>query len=95
MQTCINSAVFDVLDYIVVYPVEDENKLTDSNGNVLPDAFLMKRGQTVKDLAYRVHTDIGTGFLYAVNVRSKKRLGEHYVLLNGDVIKIASTAKHK
>jgi hypothetical protein len=95
VQTCINSAVFDVLDYIVVYPVEDENKLTDSNGNVLPDALLMKRGQTVRDLAYRVHTDIGMGFLYAVDARSKKRLGEHYVLVNGDVIKITSTAKHK
>jgi len=56
---------------------------------------LMKNGQTVKDLAYRVHTDIGMGFLYAIDARSKKRLGEHYVLLNGDVIKIASTAKHK
>ena len=95
VQTCINSAVFDVLDYIVVYPVEDENKLTDSNGNVLPDAFLMKRGQTVKDLAYKVHTDIGIGFLYAIDARNKKRLGEHHVLSNGDVIKIASTAKHK
>ena len=95
VQTCINSAVFNVLDYIVVYPVEDENKLTDSNGNVLPDAFLMKRGQTVKDLAYKVHTDIGMGFLYAIDARNKKRLGEHHVLSDGDVIKIASTAKHK
>jgi ribosome-binding ATPase YchF (GTP1/OBG family) len=95
VQTCINSAVFDVLDYIVVYPVEDEHKLTDSDGNILPDAFLMKKGQNAKDLAYRVHTDIGTGFLYAIDARSKKRLGEHHVLLNGDVIKIASTAKHK
>jgi ribosome-binding ATPase YchF (GTP1/OBG family) len=95
VQTCINSAVFDVLDYIVVYPVEDENKLTDSYGNVLPDAFLMKKGQTVKDLAYRVHTDIGKGFLYAIDVRSKKRLGENYVLSNDDVIKITSSTKHK
>lgn len=95
IQTCINSAVFDVLDYIVVYPVEEENKLTDSYGNVLPDAFLMKRGQTAKDLAYRVHTDIGNGFLFAIDVRSKKRLGENYVLSNGDVIKITSSTKHK
>lgn len=95
VQTCINSAIFDVLDYIVVYPVEDENKLTDSYGNVLPDAFLMKRGQTAKDLAYRVHSDIGNGFLFAIDVRSKKRLGENYVLSNGDVIKITSSTKHK
>jgi len=83
--------VFDLLNYITVYPVEDENKYTDKNGVVLPDAYLMKRGSTAKDLAYRVHSDIGDSFLFAVDAKKKMRLGEKYELKDGDVIKIVST----
>ena len=43
-QKIIDTAVFDLLDMIVVYPVENEHKYSDKKGNVLPDAFLMKRG---------------------------------------------------
>jgi ribosome-binding ATPase YchF (GTP1/OBG family) len=91
VQECINRAVFDLLDYIVLYPVEDENKFTDRKGVLLPDAFLMKRGSTARDLAYRVHSDIGESFLFAIDARSKMRLGEKHELKDGDVIKIVST----
>ncbi len=91
VQQCINRAVFDLLDYIVLYPVEDENKFTDRKGVILPDAFLMKRGSTAHDLAYRVHSDIGESFLFAIDAKSKMRLGEKYELKDGDVIKIVST----
>ncbi len=91
IQECINRAVFDLLDYIVVYPVEDENKFTDKNGIILPDAYLMKRGSTAKDLAYRIHSDIGESFLFAIDAKKKMRLGEKYELKDGDVIKIVST----
>ena len=86
-----NRAVFDLLDYIAVFPVEDENKWTDKNGAVLPDAYLMKRGSTTRDLAYQVHSDIGDSFLFAIDARTKRRLGEKHELKDGDVIKIAST----
>jgi ribosome-binding ATPase YchF (GTP1/OBG family) len=91
VQQCINRAVFDLLDYIVLYPVEDENKFTDRKGVVLPDAYLMKRGSTARDLAFRVHSDIGESFLFAIDAKSKMRLGEKYELKDGDVIKIVST----
>lgn len=91
VQDCLNRAVFDLLDYIVLYPVEDENKFTDKNGVILPDAFLMKKGSTAHDLAFRVHSDIGESFLFAIDAKSKKRLGEKYELKDGDVIKIVST----
>jgi hypothetical protein len=93
VQNCINSAVFDLLDLIIVYPVEDEGKWTDKNGRMLPDAFLMKKGSTAHDLAYRVHSDIGDSFLYAVDAKTKMRLGEKHELNDGDVVKIVSTAK--
>ncbi|VVB89959.1 Ribosome-binding ATPase YchF [uncultured archaeon] len=90
IQRCINETVFRLLDLIVVYPVEDENKFTDKNGRILPDAFLLKRGSTARDLAFMVHTDIGKGFLYAVDARTKMRLGEKYELKNGDIVKIVA-----
>ncbi len=93
IQECINKAVFEVLDLIIVYPVEDEAKWTDKNDRMLPDAFLMKKGSTAHDLAYKVHSDIGDSFLYAVNAKTKMRLGEKHELENGDVVKIVSTAK--
>jgi len=93
VQQIINNAVFDLLNQIVVYPVEDETHLTDAKGRVLPDAFLMKKGSTPHDLAYQVHTDIGKGFLYAIDAKTKMRIKETTILKDGDIIKIVSTAK--
>ncbi len=93
VQECINRTVFELLDLIVVYPVEDEGKWSDKRGNILPDAYLMKKGSTCRDLAHQIHTEIGNKFLYAVDVRTRLRLGEKHELKNGDVIKIISTAK--
>ncbi len=90
IQKCINETVFNLLNLIVVYPVEDENKFSDKLGRILPDAFLLKKGSTPKDLAFMVHTDIGRGFLYAVDARTKMRLGEKYELKNGDIVKIVA-----
>lgn len=90
IQECINETVFRLLDQIVVYPVEDENKYMDKKGNVLPDAFLLNRGSNPRDLAYMVHTDIGKGFLYAVDARTKMRLGEKHRLKDGDIVKIVA-----
>jgi ribosome-binding ATPase len=93
VQQALNALVFGELDMIVVYPVEDENHFTDGKNRVLPDAFLMRKGSTPHDLAYQVHTDIGKGFLYAIDARKKMRIKESHVLADGDIIKIVSTAK--
>ena len=93
VQQAMNDVVFDLLDMIVIFPVEDEHKLTDSKGRVLPDAFLMKRGSTPRDLAYQVHTDIGAGFLYAIDAKTGMRVKDTLELKNGDIIKIVSIRK--
>jgi ribosome-binding ATPase YchF (GTP1/OBG family) len=93
IQECINRAVFELLELIIVYPVEDEGKWSDKSDRMLPDAFLMKKGSTAHDLAYKIHSDIGDRFLYAVDAKTKMRLGEKHELNNGDVVKIVSTAK--
>ncbi len=92
VQRCIEEAVFKLLDLIVVYPVEDESKLTDKEGRVLPDAHLMKRGATAVDLAYKVHTDLGKNFIRAIDTRTKRVVGHDHELSDGDVIKIVANA---
>ena len=91
VQKIIDSACFEVLNMIVVFPVEDESKLSNKNGEVLPDARLLKLGSTVKDLARTVHEDLAKGFLYAVDAKTKQRVGAEHQLKNGDVLKIVST----
>jgi ribosome-binding ATPase len=93
VQQAVNRSVFDLLDMIVVYPVEDENHYCNKQGDVLPDAFLMKKGSNPHDLAFQVHTEIGKGFLYAIDARSKMRIKENHILKDGDIIKIVSAAK--
>ncbi|MBQ8179300.1 MAG: redox-regulated ATPase YchF [Candidatus Methanomethylophilaceae archaeon] len=90
VQRCIEDAAFKMLDLITVYPVEDETKFTDHFGRVLPDAFLLPRGSTAKDLAYRIHTDLGEKFIRAVNARTKRTVGADYELQDGDVIRIVA-----
>jgi ribosome-binding ATPase YchF (GTP1/OBG family) len=90
--------IFDVVTFIVkeklkkivVYPVYDESKWTDKEGNILPDAFLMDHEATSEDLAFEVHTEIGKGFIRAINGRNKMILGRNYILKDSDVIRIIS-----
>ncbi|UPV74121.1 redox-regulated ATPase YchF [Halorussus limi] len=93
VQESLNAAVYDLLDQITAYPVQNETKWTDAKGNVLPDAFLLSRGSTPVDLAYAVHSDIGDGYLHAVNGKTNREIGDDYELEEGDVVKIVSTAK--
>ncbi len=95
VQELVNKAVFEKLGLIVVYPVEDHHRYTDHKGNVLPDAYLVPRGTTARELAYMIHTDLGRTFLYAINARTGERVGEDYVLKDGDVIKIVAAAAHR
>ena len=92
VQAALDEAVYDVLDRITVYPVQNETHWTDGQGNVLPDAFLLPAGATPPDLAFAVHSDIGEGYLHAVDARANRRIGEAHELAEGDVIKIVSTA---
>ncbi len=95
IEDILNYTVFNLLNMIVVYPVEDENKYTDHFGNVLPDAILIKKGSTAQDLAYKIHTDLGDRMLYAIDAKKKMRVSKDYILCDNDVIKIVSSAKHQ
>ena len=93
IQELVNEAVFEVAGKIVAYPVENENKYTDHSGNVLPDALLLDKGSTTMDLARVIHTDIADHMLYAIDARTKGRLGKDHTLKDNDVVKIVSAAR--
>jgi ribosome-binding ATPase YchF (GTP1/OBG family) len=87
--------VFKLLRMNVIYPVEDAKRLSDSKGNVLPDAILMPQGSTPLDLAREIHSELAEGFLYAIDAITGMRLPKDYQLRDRDVISIISTRKRK
>ncbi len=93
VQQAIDGAYFGLLKAVVVFPVEDETKLSDKSGNVLPDAHVMNGGSTALDLARRIHSDLAETFLYAIDARTGLRLSSDYVLKHRDIIKIVSSGK--
>lgn len=88
VQKALNEIIFHLLDMIVVYPVEDEHKMCDSKGNILPDAILIRKGARPRDLAFVIHTDIGESFMHAMDARSCRRVSSDYELKSGDIISI-------
>lgn len=86
IQKCLNSAVFDFLHYIAIFP--GGGNLTDAQGRVLPDCFLMPRTTTALDFAFKLHTDIGKGFIKAIDYKTKQAVGKDHPLHHRDVIEI-------
>lgn len=93
VQFAINVTVFKLLKMNTVYPVADEERLSDRKGNVLPDLVLLKDGATILDLAKEVHTDLIKGLLYAKDIRYNLRLPTTYQLRDRDVISLVSASK--
>jgi ribosome-binding ATPase YchF (GTP1/OBG family) len=88
IQYALNYTVFDVLKYIVVYPIADTSKLTDTKGNVLPDAFLVKSDTQLREFAFSIHTEMGEKFVCGIDARSKRKLSADYSLKDNDVFEI-------
>src|SRR3989338_2691244 len=87
VQKVLDYAVFDMLNYIAVFPA-GVKKLADSKGNILPDCFLIPRGSTALDFAYKLHTDFGKNFVKAIDVRTKLAVGKEHKLKHRDGIEI-------
>ncbi len=95
VQNILNKAVFEYLHMITVYPVHDANSLTDSDGNILPDVFLVPEGITAKEFAGVIHTDLMESFIHGIDARTKMRIGDSHVLKDRDVIRIVSAKGSK
>jgi hypothetical protein len=88
VQEILNKAVFSFLNYIVVFPVENENHFSSKKNNILPDAYLLPPDSKALDLAYAIHSDIGNNFVSALDARTKRKLSKDSILKNRDVVKI-------
>jgi len=88
VQECLDKAVFDLLDYIVVYPVANVNKLTDKKGNVLPDAILVEKGTKLKEFAGKVHTEMADKFIGGIDFETRRKLGADHEVKDGDIVEI-------
>ena len=90
LVTLVSRIVHERLGYMISYPVQDETHWTDGDGRVLPDALLIEQGCTAKGLAYAVHTDLGDGFIRAVDARSARVIGSEHELEDNSVVKIVA-----
>jgi len=89
IQEVLDKSVFELLNYIAVFPAG--SKLADSKGNILPDCFLVPKGTTALDFAYHLHTDLGDNFIKAIDARTKKAVGKDHELEHRDGLEIITS----
>ena len=88
VQRTIETALFDVLGAIAVFPGA---RTPQDDGSFLQDCFVFPGGSTAEEFAYSLHTDIGEGFLHAHDVRTERQIGADTELSHRDVIEITTT----
>jgi len=92
IQNVLNYASINIANQICVYPVSDINTFSDNKENILPDAFLVKKGLRLRDFVRdKIHSDLAEKFMFGIDAKTKKRLGENYELQDKDVIKIVTS----
>ncbi len=89
VQEALETALFDELGVIAVFPGGADG-LGDEHGNILPDCFLVPGNATAEDFAFEIHSDIGEGFLHAIDCRENRQIGADQELEHRDVIEIVS-----
>lgn len=89
VQSILDATVFSLLKHIAVFPA-GVHKLTDSEGRVLPDCFLVPEGTTALDFAFKIHSDLGNNFIKALDARTKLSVGKDHVLKHRDGIEIVT-----
>jgi len=90
VQEALENAAFKLLKYIAIFP-GGLNNLVDQYGRTLPDCFLLPENSTALDFAFSLHTDLGKGFIRAIDVKSKRTIGKEHILNHGDVVEIVSS----
>ncbi|MFA5931271.1 MAG: redox-regulated ATPase YchF [archaeon] len=87
VQECLDTAIFKLLGYFPVFPGGTKG-LQDKNGAYIPDCLLLPTGSKAIDFAFALHTDMGKGFIRAIDVKTKQVIGRDHPLKYGDVIEI-------
>ncbi|MFQ3275626.1 MAG: ribosome-binding ATPase YchF (GTP1/OBG family) [Candidatus Nanohaloarchaea archaeon] len=89
VQEAMETALFDELGVMAVFPGGADG-LGDEHGNILPDVFLVPEESTAEDFAFTIHSDLGEGFLHAIDCRENRQIGADHELEHLDVIEIVS-----
>ena len=89
VQQAIETALFDVLGCIAVFP-GSANGSADERG-VFRDCFVLPDNATTEDFAYVLHSDIGDGLLHGIDCRTERQVGADHPLTHRDVVEIVST----
>ena len=91
IQQALDYASHTIANQICVYPVSDINTYSDNKNNILPDAFLIEKGTLLRDFVReKIHSELAENFMFGIDAKTKKRLGENYELKHNDIIKIVS-----
>ena len=92
IQKALDYASFSIANQICVYPVSDVNTYSDNKNNILPDAFLIERGTLLRDFVReKIHSELAVNFMFGIDAKTKKRLGENYELKDRDIIRIVTS----
>lgn len=89
VQQAMETALFDELGIMAVFPGGADG-LGDEHGNILPDVFMVPENATAEDFAYTIHSDLGDGFLHAIDCRENRQIGSDHQLEHLDVIEVVS-----
>jgi len=88
VQEALDKSLFEMARYKAVFPVENETKLSDKDGRVLPDVLLLPEDAEVRDVAEAIHTEIAEKAIAGLDARKGIRISLSYVPKNRDVIRI-------
>ena len=88
VKEALNRLAFELKGYKVVFPVEDEKKLTDGFGRILPDAYLVEKDATPKGVAAMIHSDIAKNYKGAIDCKTGLKVKNDSPVKNGQVLKI-------
>lgn len=92
VRAAINAAV-ELSNTVVVYPVKSlKNFSTDANNKgVFGDAVMVRRGTTVRELAYRVSQFIGANFAYAEGEDGRRLAEDEPITTSNMIVKFTTT----
>jgi hypothetical protein len=88
VREALNHLVFELKGYKVVFPVEDEKRLTDGFGRILPDAYLVEKDTNPKGVAAKIHSDVAKNYKGAVDCKTGLKVKNDSPVKNGQVLKI-------
>ncbi|CAI5729667.1 unnamed protein product [Peronospora farinosa] len=96
VRAAINAAV-ELADVVVVYPVKSLKSFAINttpgaiNKGIFADAVIVKRGTTIKELAFRVSQFLGTNLAYAEGEDGRRLAEDEPITNNSIIIKFTTT----